>query len=381
MADPLIGLNGQNTVNVVGGPTLTASGIGVAGADLANTPGTDLALGGATRGDLAAVKATFDKVIRWRNRWEPMYRSFATTGPASVAHPGSKITMFRTGKKGLDLATTPLSEYEDPDAKPLPGIEERLDLTMDEYGDATVTTMRLREYAWTDINPMQIEYVRRHMRDTVDAIYMNAIYSTTGGYAASGAGTGFKQYVGAAAGAITAAPAGAYSALGAQSLAAGHIRRVVAEFRNEGVIPFNDGLYLGLITPDISVALRETTDLAGWRYPHLDGTANNNIWRGTVGVFEGVMFIESPQYQGLDKGGSVDPTVALVDQTPTDTDAANILFIGAEGLVEGVVREPGATILPQQDKFGRLVGLGWYGWFGCQVGAPEAGILLDVKNG
>ena len=85
MADPLIGLNGQNTVNVVGGPTLTASGIGVAGADLANTPGTDLALGGATRGDLAAVKATFDKVIRWRNRWEPMYRSFATTGPASVA--------------------------------------------------------------------------------------------------------------------------------------------------------------------------------------------------------------------------------------------------------------------------------------------------------
>ena len=381
MADPLIGLNGQNSVNVVGGPTLTTSGIGVAGADLAVTPSSDLALGGATRTGLAAVKATFDKVIRWRNRWEPMYRSFATSGPVSVAHPGSKITMFRTGKNGLSLATTPLSEYEDPDAKPLPGIEEKLDLTMDEFGDATVTTMRLREYAWTDINPMQIEYVRRHMRDTVDAIYMNAIYSATGGYAASGSGPGFKQYAAASAGAITATPAGAYTCLGAQSLAAGHIRRVVAAFRNEGVIPFQNGLYLGLITPDISVALRETTDLAGWRYPHLEENANGNIWRGTVGVFEGCMFIESPQYQGLDKGGTVDPDVPLVDQAPSDTDAANILFIGAEGLLEGVVREPSTTVLPQQDKFGRLAGIGWYGWFGCQVGAPEAGILLDVKNG
>ncbi len=383
MADPNIGLNGQNTVNVVGGPTLTGSGIGAAGADLASAPGTNLALGGTSRSDLAAVKATFDKVIRWRNRWEPMYRAFATTGPQNVAHPGSKVTMFRTGKNGMTLATTPLSEYEDPDASPLPQIEERLDLTMEEYGDATVTTMRLREFAWTDINPMQIEYVRRHMRDTIDAVYMNAIYSKTGGYAASGAGGGFIQYVGGASGAVSTAAltSGAYAAVGAQSLSAGHVRRVVAKFRNNGVIPFANGLYMGLITPDISVALRETTDIAGWRYPHLDGSANDNIWRGTVGVFEGCMFIESPQYKGLDKGSAVVPTTALVEQSPASATAANILFIGAEGLVEGVVREPSAAVLPQQDKFGRLVGLGWWGWLGCQVGAPEAGILLDVKNG
>jgi hypothetical protein len=368
---------------VSGGPYLTGSGFGVGGADLAGTKGeTNLALGGATRTDLAAVKATFDKVIRWRNRWEPMYRQFANVRPAAVAHPGGKITMFRTGKNGLSLATTPLSEYEDPDAKPLPGIEERLDLVLNEYGDATVTTARLKEYAWTSIDPMQIEYVRRSMRDTVDAVYMNAIYSATGGYAATGAGTGFKQLIAGAAGVVTGASVpGAYAAAGAESLGAGHIRRVVANFRNEGVIPFANGLYLGLITPDVSVALRETTDLAGWRYPHLEENANGNIWRGTVGIFEGVQFIESPQYKGLDKGTAVDVTKPLVEQSPAEEAAANILFIGAEGLVEGVVREAGAVVTPQSDKFGRLFGMGWYGWFGCQVGAPEAGILLDVKNG
>ena len=378
-----IGLNGlSDHGQVVGGPYLTGSGFGTAGADLAGSNGeTTLALGGASRSDLAAVKATFDKVIRWRNRWEPMYRSFATSSPQQVAHPGGKITMFRTGKNGLNLATTPLSEYEDPDAKPLPGIEERLDLVLNEYGDATVTTARLKEYAWTQIDPMQIEYVRRSMRDTVDAVYMNSVYSATGGYAATGSGTGFKQYVAAANGAITAATAGSYAALGAQSLSAGHIRRVVAKFRNEGMFPFANGLYTGLITPDVSVALRETTDLAGWRYPHLEENANGNIWRGTVGIFEGVQFIESPQYKGLDKGSTVNVTKPLVEQSPAAAAAANILFIGAEGLVEGVVREAAAVVTPQSDKFGRLFGMGWYGWFGCSVGVPEAGILLDVKNG
>ena len=99
-----------------------------------------------------------------------------------------------------------------------------------------------------------------------------------------------------------------------------------------------------------------------------------------MGIFEGVQFIESPQYKGLDKGGVVNVTKPLVEQSPAAAAAANILFIGAEGLVEGVVREAAAVVTPQSDKFGRLFGMGWYGWFGCSVGVPEAGILLDVKN-
>lgn len=364
-----IGLAGNQTINVTGGPTVTGTGTGT-GANNVLAVGSGAAL---TDKVDSVVRATFDKMIQWKLRWEPMYRNFATRRPADVAHPGSKVTMFRAGSSELALATTPLGEYDDPDAVSLPGLES-VDLTMNEYGNATVTTLRLRERAWTQIDPLQAEYVARNMRDSVDAIYLNAIYSSTGGFG----GTGFMSYKGDAAGAISTT---AVAAAGAQSLQAGHIRRVVSLFRNKGQAPFGDGYYLGLITPDISVALRETTDVAGWRYPHLEDNANGNIWNGTVGVFEGVRFIESPQYRGLDKGSTVNTSLKLVEQKPASATAANILFLANEGLVEGVVREPGAITTPQHDKFGRLFGLGWYGWFGTSIYDGEAGVLLDVKNG
>lgn len=363
-----VGLAGQNALNVTGGPTVTgtASGTG-ASSTLALGAGSQL-----TDKEDAVVRATFDKIIQWKLRWTPMYRNFANRRPVSVAYPGSKITMFRAGATGLALATTPLNQYEDPDAKALPGLEST-DLTMNEYGDATVTTLRIRKESWTQIDPLQAEYVARAMRDTVDAIYMNAIYASTGGFD----GTGFLTYKGDASGAISTTTA---AAAGAQSLQAGHVRRVVGVFRNNGIAPYGDGFYLGLITPDISIALREATDVAAWRYPHLDGSANSNIWNGTVGVFEAVRFLESPQFQGLDQGTPVDPNVALVDQSPATTTAANILFIGNDGLVEGTVVEPGVHVTPQHDKFGRLFGIGYYGWFGTSVYDNKAGILLDVKN-
>lgn len=374
MADPLFGLTGQNTYNV-GGPT--ANGL-TTGTGASNT----FAVGaGASLTDKtdSIVRATFDKMIAWKLRFEPMYRNFATRRPVDVAHPGSKVTMFRAGATDLALATTPLTEYEDPNHKVLPG-RESVDLVMNEYGESTVTTLRVREQAWTAIDPIQAEYVARNMRDTVDAIYQNAIYAGSGGFG----GTGFLQYVAGASGAISAATLGvgnSYAALGAQSLQAGHVRRIVAQFRNRNQAPFGDGYYLGLITPDISVALREATDVAGWRYPHLDGSANTEIWNGTVGIFEGVKFIESPMYRGLDKGSAVNPAVPLVSQKPASANGANILFMANEGLVEGVVREPGSVVIPQRDAFGRLFGLGWYGWFGTTVYDGESGILLDVKNG
>jgi N4-gp56 family major capsid protein len=365
-----VGLAGQNALNVVGGPTVTGSTAGT-GADAALAVGVGASL---TDKVDSVVRATFDKAIQWKLRWEPMYRNFATRRPVDVAFPGSKVTMFRAGSAQIALATTPLNEYEDPDAKAIPGALESVDLTMNEYGDASVTTLRLRERAWTQIDPLQAEYVARGMRDTTDAIYLNTIYGSTGGFA----NTGFMSYKGDAAGAISTT---AVAAAGAQSLQAGHIRRIVALFRNKGQSPFGDGFYLGLITPDISVALRETTDVAGWRYPHLEDNANGNIWNGTVGIFEGVRFIESPQYRGLDKGSTVNVSTSLVLQKPASATAANVLFLANEGLVEGVVREPGVVTTPQNDKFGRLFGIGWYGWFGTSIYDGESGVLFDVKNG
>ena len=88
-------------------------------------------------------------------------------------------------------------------------------------------------------------------------------------------------------------------------LTASHVRRIVAHFRSLGVRPMADGYYVALITPEIALQLREdsaTEGANGWRYPHLDGSWNGSILNGTVGVFEGVRFIEGAQFKGLDKG-------------------------------------------------------------------------------
>lgn len=392
------------------GRMLTASGVGVAGALTANAPATDLALGGGVTGapgELSLIKASFDKIIRLRNRLEPMYQSFTNVRAIrEAAYPGTKVTVFRTGANGIPLALTPLSEYADPDAKPLPKLEDKLDVTVDEFGESTVTTQRLRRFAWAEVNPMQIEYVRRNMRETVDGTYMQAIYDTKGGFL----GGGFRQAV------VTAGTGGAPSTIaltGNGSMAedklfldaGGHglvdathrggaahsaatglldaavVRRIVGHFRSLGVVPYGDGNYLGLITPDISIGLRETTDLAGWRYPHLEENANGNIWRGTVGIFEGVRFVEGPQFKGLTKGQKIDPaTNNIVNVKPSVAATSNLLFLGAEGICDVIVEAPHTIVTPTTDKFGRLAGFGWIGCWGAQVYENNAGLLVAVKD-
>jgi hypothetical protein len=406
MATPANNLN--NNQQAGSGPDLTGSGVGVAGARTALSPTTDLA-GGAAGGvaDLGVIKDSFDKMIRYRNRIEPNYRQFANVRAVrEAAFPGSKVTVFRTGANGLALSLTPLSEYADPDAKALKGLEDKLDITVDEYGDSTVVTQRLNRFSWSQINPMQVEAVRRNMMDTVDATYMNSIYSLTGGFLGGGfrqaevKGTGTSQTIALTGNGSMAQDklfldAGVHGLIdathrgGAKSAGTGlgrleafAIRRIVGHFRALGVSPYSDGNYVGMITPDASIYLRETTDLAGWRYPHLEENANGNVWKGTVGIFEGVRFIEGPQFKGLDKGDSVPAdTNNIVNVKPATSGMNNLLFMGAEGICDVIVEDPHTVVTPTTDKFGRLAGLGWIGCWGSQVYDNNAGMLVAVKSG
>lgn len=130
----------------------------------------------------------------------------------------------------------------------------------------------------------------------------------------------------------------------------------------------------------MSIHLRETTDLAGWRYPHLEENANGNIWRGTVGIFEGVRFVEGPQFKGLSKGQAIDPnTNNIINIKPDVANVSNLLFLGSEGICDVIVEDPHSEITPTTDKFGRLFGLGWIGCWGAQVYDNNAGLLVAVK--
>ena len=314
---------------------------------------------GVANGALAAqvVKTTFDKIIGFKLRTEPMLRKFADVRPIDVAHPGSSVDMFIQGAD-LALATTPLNEYEDPDNVALTA-PVKVTLTPYEYGNATVTSLRLREFSWSSIDPFQAELIARNMRDTVDKLVENVAYATTGGVANGGFG---KFHVPSAGGiAANAAPAsGNPGTLNSKAL-----RRLVANFRGSNVMEFEGGDFVAMIHPDQAVDLREETDAAGWRIPHTYAdNANTMIWTGEVGTYEGVKFIESPRVPTTGSGA------AKVYKT---------LVLGKQGLAEGVVREFGSVVTPSLDKFGRLFGLGWFGWAGWSIYREEAGAVLSTS--
>jgi N4-gp56 family major capsid protein len=313
---------------------------------------------GVANGALAAqvVKTTFDKVIGFKLRTEPMLRRFADVRPVDVAHPGSSVDLFIQGSD-LALATTPLNEYEDPDNVALPA-PQKVTMTPNEYGNATVTSLRLREFSFSQIDPYQAELIARNMRDTVDKLVESVAYGTTGGVSNGGFG---KFHVPSAGGlAANAAPASGNPG----KLDSKAVRRIVGRFRTNNVMEFEDGNFIAMIHPDQAVDLREETDAAGWRTPHVYAdNANSFLWTGEVGVYEGVKFIESPRVPTTGSGASK---------------VYSTLLLGKQGLAEGVVREFGSVVTPSLDKFGRLFGLGWYGWAGWCIYREEAGAVINT---
>mgnify|MGYP000037489452 FL=1 len=321
------------------GPTITGT--------TAGAPGND---------ELAqvVVKATFDKIIGFKLRSEPMYRRFATVQPMDVAYPGASVDMF-IQTQDLALATTPLAEYADPDSVPLPA-PEKVTMTLNEYGNATVTTMRLREESWSQIDPYQGELLARNLRDTVDKLVEDVAFAQAGGVS----GNGFKRFNVPTAGGISAG-AGSGTAGDYGTINSGAIRRLVANFRKDNIMEMDSGQFIGMIHPDQSVDLREETDVAGWRFPHTSENADTFIWNGSVGVYENVQFIESPR-------------------VPVTNGVYQSLFLGKQALAEGVVREFGSVVTPQIDKFRRLYGLGYYGFAGWCIYREEAGQILETTS-
>jgi len=81
---------------------------------------------------------------------------------------------------------------------------------------------------------------------------------------------------------------------------------------------------------------------------------------------KGVKFIESPRV----------PTIAA---DANNDKQYKTLVLGKQGLAEGVVREFGSVVTPSLDKFGRLFGLGWYGWAGWCIYREEAGAVITTE--
>lgn len=296
------------------------------------------------------VQAAVDQYVRAELRHTPMLRSVADTRPVSVDKPGSSVALYIHGD--LPPATTPLSELVDPDFVALPN-PTPVTLTPAEYGNATISTVKVKATSFADVDPYQRDAVMYNMRDSLDILVRDVLSAGTNVRYANG-----KTSTGT---------------VNAQdTIKSSDIRYIVSKLRGNAAVAKRGEDYWCGIHPDVSHDLRSETGAGSWRDSHLYA-APGVFWPGEIGRYEGCFFVESARMKrAADGGDGTDTGVGLDSNYRT-------IFAGKEALAEGVVIEPEVRIGVTPDRLNRFFPMGWYGYLGWTVFRQKA--LYRLESG
>lgn len=302
------------------------------------------------------VTAAIDQYIRSELRHQPMLRSVADTRPVKVDRPGSSVALYIHGD--LAPATTPLSETTDPDFVALPN-PTPITLTPYEYGNATISTVKVGATSFADVDPYQRDQVMWNMRDSLDELVAtklssgtNVRYATGGSGAISGSGDIGNDDV----------------------ISTDDVRYIVTKLRTNAAVGKRGDLYWCGIHPDVSHDLRAETGSGAWVDLH-QYAAPGVFWPGEIGVYQGAYFVESARMKVEEDGVDLDGSGSGTDQAKV----YHTIFAGREALAEGVVIEPGVRIGVVPDRLNRFKPMGWYGFLGWSVFRNKA--LYRLESG
>ena len=223
---------------------------------------------------LSTDQVAFEKLAYFALRPEMYFDQFASVQATNATNPGAsvKFTVFAD----LAAATTPLGEAED--VTPVSMSDSQVTVTLEEYGNATVTTAKLRASSFLPVDPVAAQAVGYNAGLSIDTIARTALQAGSNViYATGGVDTAAARIDMDVDDTITAQD----------------IRRAVAQLRGANV-PTIGGNYVGFIHPDVSYDLRGITDASGWRDSYKYTNAMP-LYNGEIGMFEGVRFMESPR--------------------------------------------------------------------------------------
>jgi N4-gp56 family major capsid protein len=327
-----------------GGTSATNGGLGGGQYSSADNAGTFTPSNGA-----GLVQKAYDRLVEFALRSQPLLRSVADKRPARQSMPGSSI-VFQI-YNDMSKATTALSEQVDPDSVAI-GTPTAVTVTLNEYGNAVLTTRKLQLFSLADVDPAIANIVAFNMADSIDEIVQTELRGGTNViYASNASGTRATATT---------------NVTGAHTLKAADIRLAIAKLRAGKAVARKGSLYWCAIHPEVSHDLRAETGSASWRLPH-EYQSNENIWAGEIGTFEGAYFIESPRLYNATDGGSS----ARVFRT---------LLAGQQALAEAVAEEPHVVIGNVTDKLMRLRPIGWYGVLGFKRYREEALYRIESSS-
>ena len=295
-------------------------------------------------------QVAFEKLAYFALRPEMYFDQFADVQATNATNPGAsvKFTVFAD----LAAATTALGEAED--VTPVAMSDSQVTVTLNEYGNATVTTAKLRASSFLPVDPVAANAVGYNAGLSIDTIARNVLQAGSNVIYASG-------------GTDTASARVDMDV--DDTLTAKDIRRAVAQLRGANV-PTIGGNYVGFIHPDVSYDLRGITDASGWRDSYKYTNAMP-LYNGEIGMFEGVRFMESPRaplfanaYNGSGAAGT--------------GDAYGTLIMGQQALAKAVSMggeygaQPTIVYGTVTDLLQRFRPVGWKHFVGYSVFRQEA---------
>lgn len=290
------------------------------------------------------VETAYDRMVEWQLRSVPQFRAVVDKRPEAQAMPGD-VVVFTLQNDLAALATTPLTENVDPDAVARPA-PTRVSVTLNEYGNAELDTIRLRKLAFTNIEEEQSITIARNMADTMDRLVRNVAETST-------------QVLYQGDSTIATSAPGDYDPA---SIAL--FQNAVSKLRGAAVDPRAGEEYVAYVHPDVSFDIRTETGNQGWLQPHsyVDTKA---IYAGEIGMFGGARFIETPRCR--------------VDDLAEDVYWSYIF--GRQAIAEAVAVEPHVVVGPVVDKLKRFYPLGWHSIIGWSLYRPEAMWTLRSSSG
>lgn len=303
--------------------------------------------------DVTWDQAAYEKMAYFSLRPQLYFDNWATVKATNQSMNGASVVFDKVS----DLAAATTALTENTDVTPATMGDAQVTVTLAEYGNAVQTTGKLRGTSYLALDPIVANLIGYNAGISIDNIAQTTMTNGTNvfyGGAATSRGT------------ITAS----------MNVTATKVRYARAKLVANNVRPIMGNLYGAIIHPDCAIDLREETGLAGWRSAHsyADG-APDQIWDGSIGIFEQFMFYESPRANLRANSGS-----------PGTVDVYDTLFFGSEACAKAFSlapeygQDPRIVVGPVTDILRRFVPMGWKHLVGYGVFRQEAIWRLEAAS-
>ena len=290
---------------------------------------------------LSVDQVAFDRLAYFALRSELLFDQAADVQPVQQAMPGTGVTF--TIFADIAAATSTLNEVAD--VTPVALSDSQVTVTLNEYGNAVVTTAKLRGTAFLDVDSAAANIIGYNAGDSMDQVVRDVLAAGTNVVYATGGAT---------------TPSSRVTVQAEDIIHADDVRKVVAQLRGANVATF-EGSYMGFIHPDVSYDFRSNTDVSAWRTP-ANYVNPEGIYNGEIGKFESVRFIETPRAKVFTDASNGTSTTGSIDVYCTH-------IMGRQALAKAFSSTDGNGATPKivrgnvTDILMRLQPLGWY-WLG-----------------